>query len=360
MYPKGPLRLMYRLYRYIFPAVRMEVERWRERAERIPDAELRKQALDSIHNKLFHCEGGAVYASAHMEHKDSLIRLIVAYQTISDYLDNLCDRSTSLGAENFERLHQAMLDAVSGTFSQTDYYEFNKEKNDGGYLKSLVFTCHEEIKKLPGYSIVRNDVYELASLYCNLQVHKHVIKEQREKRLLAWWKEHRQKAPELAWNEFAAAAGSTLGVFHLFQLASSPNVSRERIQLMRKAYFPWICSLHILLDYLIDLEEDEVGGDLNFIAYYDSEQAIYERIHYIVQEAKEHIRSLPDRKFHSMIVDGLLGLYLSDGKVQRQPMVKRVAGLIIRSSSFPTRFFFFNSRGYRGSKAVLQAPPTGE
>ncbi|GEN34880.1 MULTISPECIES: tetraprenyl-beta-curcumene synthase family protein [Aneurinibacillus] len=351
---------MYRLYRHIFPAVRAEVERWRKRAERIPDPELRKQALDSISNKLFHCEGGSVYAAAHMEWKDSLVRLIVAYQTISDYLDNLCDRSTTLGAQNFDRLHQAMRDAVSGTFSLIDYYEFNKEKDDGGYLKALVAVCHTEIRKLPGYDLVRDDVCELVSLYCDLQVHKHVVKEEREVRLLAWWQEHKQKAPHLFWNEFAAATGSTLALFHMFQIASYPDVSPKRVTLLRQAYFPWICSLHILLDYLIDLEEDEVGGDLNFIAYYESDKIIYERIHYIVQEAKKHIQLLPDRKFHSMIVDGLLGLYLSDGKVQRHPTVKRVARWIIRSSSLPTRFFFLNSRGYRGSKAVLQAPPTAK
>lgn len=360
MYPRGPLQLMYRLYRHIFPSVRAEVARWRARAEQIPDPELRKQALDSISNKLFHCEGGSVYAAAHMTHKDELIRLIVAYQTISDYLDNLCDRSTSLGAQNFDRLHQAMRDAVSGSFSPVDYYEFNTEKDDGGYLKALVAACHTEIGRLPGYPLVQADAYELASLYCDLQVHKHVGKGEREARLLTWWEEHKEKAPELSWNEFAAATGSTLCLFHLFQLASHPDVSVERVSMMKQAYFPWVCALHILLDYLIDLEEDELGGDLNFIAYYEGEQAIYERIHYIVQQAKHYIQPLPDRKFHSMIIDGLLGLYLSDGKVQRQPMVKRVAHWIIRSSSFPTRFFFLNSRGYRGSKAVLQAPPTGK
>jgi tetraprenyl-beta-curcumene synthase len=351
---------MYRLYRHIFPTVRAEVGRWRARAEQIPDPELRKQALASIDNKLFHCEGGCVYAAAHMARRESLIRLIVAYQTISDYLDNLCDRSTSLGAENFARLHQSMLDAVSGTFSPVDYYEFNGEKDDGGYLRALVATCHAEIKQLPHYALVQNDVYELASLYCDLQIHKHVIQEEREPRLLTWWEQHRHKTPGIGWNEFAAATGSTLGLFHLFQLASHSKVSYNHIMLIKNAYFPWICSLHILLDYLIDLEEDSIGGDLNFIAYYENEQEIYERMCRIVAEAKKQIEPLPDRKFHSMIIDGLIGLYLSDGKVQRQPMVQRVAKAIIRSSSFSTRFFFFNSRGYRGGKAVLQAPPTGK
>ncbi|BAU28706.1 tetraprenyl-beta-curcumene synthase [Aneurinibacillus soli] len=362
MYPKGPVRLMYRLYRHIFPAVKAEISRWRARAAQIPDPELRKQALDSIKNKTFHCEGGCVYASAEKEHAPQLIRLIVAYQTISDYLDNLCDRSTSAEADNFTRLHQAMLDAVSGQHSRDVdyYYAYNVEKDDGGYLRDLVAACQTEIAQLPQYALVRHHVIELASLYCDLQIHKHVTPEQRESHLFVWWQEMRHLAPLLEWQEFAAATGSTLGVFHLFQVASSHALTAAHAGAIREAYFPWVCALHILLDYLIDLEEDQLGGDLNFISYYGNEQHIYRRLHYIVEQAQQHVEVLPDAKFHRMIIDGLLGLYLSDGKVGRQPMVRRIAHWMIRSGSLPTKFFFLNGRGYRGGKAILQAPPVGK
>ena len=78
------------------PDVRRHLQEWKTRAEKIPDPELRRQALMSIETKDFHCEGGAVYALLAGDHYDEAIRFIVAYQTISDYLDNLCDRSTSL------------------------------------------------------------------------------------------------------------------------------------------------------------------------------------------------------------------------------------------------------------------------
>lgn len=58
--------------------------------------ELHNQAIASIEHKTFHCEGGGILALLANEHREDCIRFIVAYQTISDYLDNLCDRSTSL------------------------------------------------------------------------------------------------------------------------------------------------------------------------------------------------------------------------------------------------------------------------
>ncbi|MBJ8193199.1 DUF2600 family protein, partial [Bacillus cereus] len=80
------------------------------------------------------------YAAANMSARQTLIPLIVAYQTISDYLDNLCDRSTSMDPDDFRLLHQAMLDAVNPTARPVNYYELRREQEDGGYLTGLV-TC---------------------------------------------------------------------------------------------------------------------------------------------------------------------------------------------------------------------------
>src|SRR5690625_806169 len=92
--PSSALTLMSAVYLKIFPAVNHELGFWTKRAKQIPDDELRAQALASIAAKRFHCQGGAVYALLAGERGWETIRFIVAYQTIRDYLDNLCDRST--------------------------------------------------------------------------------------------------------------------------------------------------------------------------------------------------------------------------------------------------------------------------
>ena len=53
-----------------------------------------RAGLHGIRDKEFHCLGGSVYAPrTGGQRKDDGLRLIVAFQTISDYLDNLCDRT---------------------------------------------------------------------------------------------------------------------------------------------------------------------------------------------------------------------------------------------------------------------------
>ena len=132
-----------RVYKYTIPETRKALDGWRAQAETIPNEELRTQALASLRDKQFHCEGGTVYALADMSNRHILIPLIVSYQTISDYLDNLCDRSTSMDPADFRLLHQSMLDAVDPEATPVNYYALREDQDDGGYLRNLVTTCQE-------------------------------------------------------------------------------------------------------------------------------------------------------------------------------------------------------------------------
>ncbi|MBL0387852.1 tetraprenyl-beta-curcumene synthase family protein [Tumebacillus sp. ITR2] len=314
--PETPFTLLRRSFRDVLPASGRELKSWHDFASRIPDPELQHQALMSLTTKRFHADGGTVYATAaHPAHLHTLVKLIVAFQTISDYLDNLCDRSTSLDPADFRQLHQAMLDAVTRNGELHDYYAHRAEKNDGGYLNALVTTCQESIASLPSYPLVQAGILRLVGLYCDLQVHKHVRVEEREPRLIKWFEQHAEQFPELAWYEFSAATGSTLGMFMLFLAASDEDLTPEDVEKILHAYFPWIGGLHILLDYFIDQEEDLEGGDLNFVTYYESTDEAYERIRTFASRSLQALEDLPSPRFHRLVIQGLVGMYFSDTKV---------------------------------------------
>lgn len=340
--PKHLGILMLRIYWDVLPAVRHDLREWKERANRIPDYELRKQALMSLETKTFHCEGGSIYGLLANKHTKQTIRFIVAYQTISDYLDNLCDRSTSLNPDDFRALHESIFHALTPGAECTNYYRFRKEQEDGGYLKALVKTCQNVLQQLPAYEKIAPALHELAGYYCDLQVHKHVIVEERVPRLKAWYELHRDSLPEMSWYEFSACAGSTLGIFCLVAYASHENCSDELVQKVKTSYFPWVQGLHILLDYLIDQEEDRLGGDLNFCYYYNSREVMTERFAHFVREADKSVAQLPNTNFHRMINRGLLGIYLADEKVNRQSDVREIARRIIRLGGSSSFFFLLN------------------
>ena len=106
--------------------------------------QLLQQASASLSRKRFHAQGGSFYAlyNFNPRYYKKLVSLIVALQTISDYLDNLCDRGGIYNEAAFRCLHRAMTAALTrGPIKGLDYYRFYPVKNDGGYLEALVAEC---------------------------------------------------------------------------------------------------------------------------------------------------------------------------------------------------------------------------
>ncbi|MDQ0231156.1 tetraprenyl-beta-curcumene synthase family protein [Metabacillus malikii] len=345
--PEHPIKLMTKVYKDIFPIVHHYVKYWREQAENIPNVELKTQALDSINRKEFHCEGGGILAMLSGKYKQRCVEFIVAYQTISDYLDNLCDRSTSLDPEDFRMLHQSMLDALTCGEPCKNYYQFREDQDDGGYLHNLVKTCQSVLADLNHYPMISQYLLELSSYYCDLQVHKHVKKDERVPRLENWFNNHKPNVPEMEWYEFSACTGSTLGIFCLVAYAFHETFEEKQAKQIRDSYFPYVQGLHILLDYLIDQEEDKLGGDLNFCSYYESEAVMMKRLEHFVQKADYHLSGIPHENFHKLINRGLLGVYLSDDKVATHKELNKMAKRLIKLGGKTSYFFYVNGRAYR-------------
>jgi tetraprenyl-beta-curcumene synthase len=325
----------------VLPQVSRELRRWNKQLDQCSDWALLRQAILSLRRKRFHSQGGCFYALYNPRYSKQLVSLIVALQTISDYLDNLCDRGGIYDEAAFRCLHHAMTDALStGPPQNRDYYRFYHTRNDGGYLQALVEECRSGIALLPAYNIVQSEVLRLISLYNDLQVYKHLHPQLRHTRLKRWFREKGSAlSPPIYFWEFAASCGSTLAVFALFGAAASAQTSDEDVKQLVRAYFPWICGLHILLDYWIDQDEDRNGGDYNFAACYRSPEIAAQRLHLFLRKSLDGVSRLPHPTFHRTIVRGLLAVYLSDPKVSRQGFQKTARSLLEAAGS-ETKLFY--------------------
>ncbi|MCL5972418.1 MAG: tetraprenyl-beta-curcumene synthase family protein [Firmicutes bacterium] len=319
-------------FRTVRPAVIRSLGEIRSWAEQIPHPDLREQALSSLTFKQFHCEGGGVFGGPSRDPNGHVMEFLVPYQTLCDYLDTVTDRGPSQDPEDLRWLHQSLLDAVSPQSPARDYYALHPHQDDGGYITRLIAACHQSLQQFPGFSMISDSLTWLAQLYVDLQVFKHGPINDRVPHLEAWF--HRQQGEQwgISWWEFAAAAGSTLGLFALLNLAAAELPSRHAITLVKDLYFPWIGSLHILLDYLIDRQEDLEGGDLNFVSYYPDYSTAVGRLQYIYRKALSEARKLPDAAFHRYISRGLLGFYLSDQKMRHQ-IDRTTCGLLASGGS---------------------------
>ena len=212
--------LVTKFVRQVFPLVDAQLAGWQHYLATHCSGELCEQALASIHTKKFHCQGGSIFSLYPQVNTRDFVCLVVALQTISDYLDNLCDRVGITDGQAFCQLHLAMSHALDPDAVLQDYYAYYPFQDDGGYLTALVTTCQKAIRQLPAYGLVKPLLLELAGLYSCLQTYKHLTPELRESQLEAWAQIHLPNYPELTTWEFAAATGSTLGIFMLCAAAS--------------------------------------------------------------------------------------------------------------------------------------------
>ncbi|WP_053955162.1 tetraprenyl-beta-curcumene synthase family protein [Inediibacterium massiliense] len=342
-------KLIYKFVKEVFPQVKNELFYWKDYAQKIPDPILCRQAVDSIQKKSFHAQGGCIYSLYKNKIDKDLIKFIVALQTISDYLDNLCDRAGIEDKKAFYTLHQAILDALRPDEYFYDYYKEYPYKNDGGYLFSLVHICKSYIKTLPSYSLIEERVLYLGTLYSQMQSYKHISLSKREEKMKDWSQPYLCKYQDLSTWEFSAASGSTLCIFLLCTLAKDKNLDISTIDATIDAYFPWICGFHILLDYFIDQNEDNISGDLNFVSFYENEDEKRDRIIYFLKNSYKKAQYLKNPLFHISIIEGLIAMYLSDPKTKQE---KEITKNIIKSSSLHTKILYQSCKLLRKQKII--------
>src|ERR1700742_5361398 len=124
-------------------AVSREMRVWRVRALMIPDAAIREDALTCIDRKRENADGAALFSILPRRRDPNLLRLLVAYQIIWDFLDSVSERGACEGTENGLQLHKALVEALDPGVPISDYYALHPWREDAGYLRKLVETCRD-------------------------------------------------------------------------------------------------------------------------------------------------------------------------------------------------------------------------
>ncbi|MDZ5783437.1 tetraprenyl-beta-curcumene synthase family protein [Marinococcus luteus] len=340
--------IMYYGVKQALPAARQYLSEWKHKAEQIPDDLYRQAALEAIDEKTFHYEGGSLYALIAPEYiRSELLRFIVAYQNISDYLDSICDMSQEEGVTFYRDIHEALKHALDPGASQQDYLKKKKGDGDGGFLADLVETCQSALQSFPGFSGAQPFMEELSMYYREMQIYKHIDVNEREAKLIELYEHFKDRVPPMTWYEFCAASGSTLGIYALAGYAARSPLAELQAKSIKEAHFPYVQGMHILLDYFIDQEEDVEQGSLNFTEKYASAGHMMSRLEFFKSEADKKVAKLPEAGFHKQLNKGLLSIYLSDEKVQANETMKQQAKHLLRFGGITSLIYYWNSWMYR-------------
>jgi len=296
----------------VFPLVGRELRHWHERARQIPDPVLRRLALLTQDSERGNIEGAAAFAvlvpRAQREH---VVRAVVAFQTTYDYIDTLAEQPGPDPIANGHQLHLALLSALDPRCEHPDYYEHNRTGRDNGYIRNLIDTCRFAFGALPSHASVVQPALRSARRMVAYQSLNHGAPGDTRHALASWAAGLTPAGSGLYWWETAAGAASSLSVFALIAAAAQPALKLDEAIATERAYFPWIGTLHVLLDSLIDRHDDLEAGQHCLIDHYASAEEAAARLSAIAARAMRATEMLPRGVQHATILAAMVSFYLS-------------------------------------------------
>ena len=282
------------------------------RASSIPDDALRADALRSLSSKRASTDGAALFWTLPDGRSPNLLGLLVAFEVMADFLDNVSERGVHAGPANGIQLHVALSEALDPGAPVSAYYRHHPWREDGGYLRALVGACREHCARLPHYGNVRSRAIHAATLARMLGLNHEPDPQLRDTALREWARREARSWEELAWFESTAAASGWLTVLALLALAAGVAEPEEgRVRATCAAYLPWISLVATMLDSYADQAEDAAGAQHSYIAHYPCAEVAIERVCEVVREAARRARALPDGARHAVIVACMVAMYLS-------------------------------------------------
>lgn len=336
----------------IFPAVTHELRGWKTRAEAIPDPRLRCHALTKLTEERASAEGAAAFGIlAARRHRLGVVRACVAFEVLYDYLDALGEAHPTL--DNNRELHRSLCDAFTDDPIR-DYYRHHPDHDDGGYLHSLVTSCRLELSHLPRRAIVLSELGEITTRASEAQSLNHAGLGGDHAALTAWARRRVGAQHDLSWFEFAAGAGSPLGVFALLAAASHSGAAPEDVKATASAYFPWVAALHWLMESLVDRVDDARTSNHSYVGRYSSIAETSARLAEIARRSTGDLARLPRPSHHLLLLAGMVASNLTHDDAGYGP--GRDAEESVRAAIGPTLWpFLVMLRMRRAVPRVLRA-----
>jgi tetraprenyl-beta-curcumene synthase len=310
------------------PAVAREVNAWQARAKEIPDLLLREDALSALARKRTHTDGAAMFSTIPRARDLRLLRVLVAFEIMVDFLDSVNERAAAAGQANGRQLHVALIDALDVNRPMSNYYRYHPWQNDGGYAQALVETCRKGCSELPSYERVRSQLIVETSHAQVLGVNHEPESIQRDAALREWAEKICGRPNDLTWFELTAAASSTLTIHALLALAAEPTWNPLDVRAVRDVYFPWASAANTMLDSYVDQDEDTARGDHSYISHYETPRIALERTRWLIQHSLTEARALPNGERHALIIASMIAMYLSKDSARTSGMNATTASLV--------------------------------
>lgn len=308
-------------------AVSFEISHWRSRAHRIPQPEIRERALESLNSKRGHIDGAALFWILSPRPSLALLRVLVAYDILCDYLDSLTEHPEG-NPGSARQLHVAMTDALRPGLRRGPYLPSMSDRDDGGYLQGLVASCQSSCAALPAFAAAQPYALREAERAATVLPANHLPAPERDLALRAWAEHEFPGHDTLAWFELSAAASTWLAVQAALALAADPHCTAAQVAETCAAYFPWCSLAGTMLDSYVDEDDDLRTGNHRYVAHYPDRETMVDRVGSSITQSARSLRALPQGPRHTLILACMVAMYLSKDSARaadRRASTRRLA-----------------------------------
>jgi tetraprenyl-beta-curcumene synthase len=311
------------------PLAAAEIRRCKRRATAIPDPRLRADAIHGLTAKRPHLDGAALFAALPRTRSPALLRALLRFEAILEYLDNTHERASETGIENGMQLHAALVDALDQqTTTGRAYYRSHPWGDDAGYLEALVASCRTAASSLPSYPAIREPLLEHAQRLAHVLPLNHEPDPARRAVGLRRWATL-QSDGDWQWFERTAADTGSLVVHGLLALAAEPTVGDPEIA-RTLALHRRLSLAATMLDSYVDQRQDALAGRHSYVAYYGDSDTMSSRLGELITECLSVAGTLPNARQTNVLIASMVALYLSSDS-SRSPTLARSTRMLLRS-----------------------------
>lgn len=351
-------------------ATSTEVRHWRALARSHPDAEPRKDALVAIERKRGNIHGAALFWTLPDRRSRPLLRTLVAWEMLADYLDCVSERQATLGIEHGRELHRPLIEALQpaqgvahsadgvpdartrararprtgahGRAAHANVISSLRRRgrdlcgSDDIYVRMLVKGCQASCAELPSYGELAPLMLKAARLALVLAVNHEPDAPTRDATLRRWAIEHLPHR-ELLWFERTAGASAWLTVLAMLSLAARPARDsaaaflRAHEREAKQTYLAYLHSISLvgaMLDSYGDIAEDAASGEHSYIAHYACREAAVERVATLMRRSRADAKALPNGCRHTLLLGCMIAFYLSKDSVRAPQMIRETSTLL--------------------------------
>jgi tetraprenyl-beta-curcumene synthase len=325
--------------------VKAEASLWRTRANAIPDPSTRDYALEALDEGRVLVDGAALFWILPPRRRLDLLRLLVALQTLLNFLDLVLEREARGPGRRPGSWMWLAREALDLTRPPPDREIQARLGDDGGFLSALVMACRGGCATLPNYQHARVLLVREATRSRAFEIEHDRDEPRRSATMQAHVAQHFSDVTGISWWELVGGASALLTAMVVLALAADEATTPEDLLQAADAYV-WVASAAALLDSYVDRPADVSSGAHNWFDYYPTDAHAAQRAAELLQGAVSRISALRNAERHVVIVGSMAALWLSSDTARRTDL-REVTAAMARSGGGMTRLLIPILRAWR-------------